>query len=226
MPRPPAATTSFDVPLVAGLVLLVATGFVDSYTFLAHGHVFAEAMTGNLVLIGIGAVEPDIVAFWRPLAAYGAFVAGVALLWWIGRRRRSVTRAPQIATLTFEIVVLGVVGFLPTSVPQVIVVTAIAFASGLQIAAFRRLGLAKFTTTVMTSNSLHTVDAALTALASGTREDRGAAAQLAGGLAAFMVGVFGGALLTRELDTRASWIAAGVFLVAGALWLRPSRRRS
>ena len=41
-----------------------------------------------------------------------------------------------------------------------------------------------------------------------------------------MVGVFGGALLTRELDTRASWIAAGVFLVAGALWLRPSGRRS
>jgi uncharacterized membrane protein YoaK (UPF0700 family) len=37
-------------------------------------------MTGNLVLIGIGVVEPDIVAFWRPLAAYGAFVAGVALL--------------------------------------------------------------------------------------------------------------------------------------------------
>jgi len=30
----------------------------------------------------------------------------------------------------------------------------------------------------------------------------------------------------RQLDTRASWIAAGVFLVAGALWLRPSRRRS
>ena len=68
------------------------------------------------------------------------------------------TRAPQVATLAFEIGVLGVVGFLPTSVPQVIVVTAIAFASGLQIAAFRRLGLAKFTTTVMTSNSLHTVE--------------------------------------------------------------------
>ena len=52
------------------------------------------------------------------------------------------------------------------------------------------------------------------------------AAQLAGGLAAFMVGVLGGALATRELDTRASWIAACVFLVAGGLWLRPASRRS
>jgi uncharacterized membrane protein YoaK (UPF0700 family) len=215
--------TSLDVPVVAGFVLLVATGFVDSYTFLALGHVFAEAMTGNLVLIGIGAVEPDIVAFWRPLAAYGAFVAGVALLWWIGARTKPVTRAPQVATLAFEIAVLGIVGFLRSSVPQVVIVTAIAFASGLQIAAFRRIGLAKFTTTVMTSNSLHTVDAALTALASGTREDRGVAAHLAGGLAAFVVGVFGGALLTHQLDTHASWVAAGLFLVAGLLWLRASR---
>ncbi len=39
-----------------------------------------------------------------------------------------------------------------------------------------------------------------------------------------MVGVLGGALLTRELDTHASWVAAGLFLVAGLVWLRPVRR--
>jgi uncharacterized membrane protein YoaK (UPF0700 family) len=217
------AVTSDALPLPAGLTLLVATGFVDSYTFLAHGHVFAEAMTGNLVLIGIGVVEPDIVAFWRPLAAYAAFVVGVALLWWIGTRTRSGSRTPQLATLGFEIVVLVVVGFLPASTPQVVIVVAIAFASGMQIAAFRRIGLAKFTTTVMTSNSLYTVNAALSALASRSRQDRGAAVALASGLGAFMVGVFAGALLTRQLETRASWVVGGVLLLAGLLWLRPVR---
>jgi uncharacterized membrane protein YoaK (UPF0700 family) len=219
----PGTTTAADVPLVAGLVLLVGTGFVDSYTFLAHGHVFAEAMTGNLVLIGIGVVEPEIVEFWRPLAAYAAFVVGVALLWWIAGRRAPATRAPQVATLTFEVAVLVVVGFLPSSVPQVVTVTAIAFASGMQIAAFQRLGLAKFTTTVMTSNSLHTVNAALTAWSSGTRQDRLVAVHLAAGLVAFMVGVLGGALLTDVLEARASWVAAGVFAVSGLLLLRPAR---
>ena len=162
-------------------------------------------------------------AFWRPLAAYAAFVVGVALLWWIGTRTSSGSRAPQLATLGFEVVVLVVVGFLPTSAPQVVIVVAIALASGMQIAAFRRIGMAKFTTTVMTSNSLYTVNAALSALASGSREDRGAAAALASGLIAFMVGVFAGALLTRHLETRASWVVAGVFLLAGLLWLRPAR---
>jgi hypothetical protein len=40
-----------------------------------------------------------------------------------------------------------------------------------------------------------------------------------------MVGVLGGALLTRELDTHASWVAGGLFLLAGLVWLRPPRRR-
>jgi uncharacterized membrane protein YoaK (UPF0700 family) len=73
---------------------------------------------------------------------------------------------------------------------------------------------------------LHTVEAALTALASGSREDRGVAAHFAAGLLAFMVGVFAGALLTNTLDTRASWVAAGLFLVAGLAWLRSSRSPS
>src|SRR5690242_13939491 len=51
--------------LATGSVLMLATGFVDAYTFLQHGHVFAQAMTGNLVLVAIGAFEPSVVEFWR-----------------------------------------------------------------------------------------------------------------------------------------------------------------
>jgi tRNA-Thr(GGU) m(6)t(6)A37 methyltransferase TsaA len=71
----------------------------------------------------------------------------------------------------------------------------------------------------MTSNSLRTVNAALTALASGSRQDRGAAASLSGGLAAFVLGAFTGALLTRELGTQASWAVAALFLLSGVMWL-------
>jgi len=60
-------THAARLSLATGSVLMLATGFVDAYTFLQHGHVFAQAMTGNLVLIAIGAFEPSIVAFWRPL---------------------------------------------------------------------------------------------------------------------------------------------------------------
>ena len=97
--------------LATGSVLMLATGFVDAYTFLQHGHVFAQAMTGNLVLVAIGAFEPSIVAFWRPLVPYAAFMVGVAVVWGWSRRRG--TPAPQLATLGLLVGVLVVVGFLP-----------------------------------------------------------------------------------------------------------------
>src|SRR5689334_13791538 len=138
--------------LATGSVLMIATGYVDAYTFLQHGHVFAQAMTGNLVLIAIGAFEPSVVAFWRPLVAYGAFMAGVAVLWAWSRRRD--TPGPQLATLGLLVAVLVVVGFVPAGTLSVAVTAVIALAAGMQIAAFRDVGRAAFTTTVMTTNSM------------------------------------------------------------------------
>jgi len=114
--------------LATGSVLMLATGFVDAYTFLQHGHVFAQAMTGNLVLIAIGAFEPSVVAFWRPLVPYAAFMVGVAVVWGWSRRRG--TPAPQLATLGLLVGVLVVVGFLQAGTLSVVVTAAIV-ASGM-----------------------------------------------------------------------------------------------
>ena len=145
-------TSVARLSLTTGSVLMLATGFVDAYTFLQHGHVFAQAMTGNLVLIAIGAFEPSIVAFWRPLVPYAAFVVGVAVVW--GWSRRRAAPAPQLATLGLLVAVLVVVGFLPAGTLSVVVTGVIGFAAGMQIAAFRDVGRAAFTTTVMTTNSM------------------------------------------------------------------------
>ena len=174
--------------LATGSVLMLATGFVDAYTFLQHGHVFAQAMTGNLVLIAIGAFDPTIVAFWRPLVQYVAFVIGVAVLW--GWTRRRGTPAPQLATLALQVVVLVVVGFLPAGGLSVVITAAIAFVAGMQIAAFRDVGRAAFTTTVMTTNSMKTVNAALTALTSADPEDRAVARAYGTALVGFVGGRF------------------------------------
>ena len=207
--------------LATGSVLMLATGFVDAYTFLQHGHVFAQAMTGNLVLIAIGAFDPTIVAFWRPLVQYVAFVIGVAVLW--GWTRRRGTPAPQLATLALQVVVLVVVGFLPAGVLSVVVTAAIAFAAGMQIAAFRDVGRAAFTTTVMTTNSMKTVNAALTALTSTDPEDRAVARAYGTALVGFVAGAFLGAFLTTRMGEQAAWVDAGLFAVAAGLYLAERR---
>jgi uncharacterized membrane protein YoaK (UPF0700 family) len=207
--------------LASGSVLMLATGFVDAYTFLRHGHVFAQAMTGNLVLIAIGASDPSIVAFWRPLVSYLAFVLGVVAVWaWSRRQDPGLPRAgPQLATLGLQVVVLAVVGFLTGGgVASVVITAVISFASGMQIAAFRDVGGASFTTTVMTTNSMKTVNAALNAVTSADAESRAVARASGTALACFVAGAFVGAFLSTHLGDRAAWVDAALFAVAGVLY--------
>ena len=56
-------TTSSSMRVAA--LPTVANGFVDAYTFLAHGGVFANAQTANVVLFGVGLARRDVV---NPLA--------------------------------------------------------------------------------------------------------------------------------------------------------------
>lgn len=207
--------------LATGSVLMVATGFVDAYTFLQHGHVFAQAMTGNLVLIALGTFDPTIVAFWRPLVSYLAFVVGVVAVWgWSrGQAPRRRVPGPQLAALGLQVVVLVVVGILSAGAPSVVIAAAIAFASGTQIAAFRDVGRASFTTTVMTTNSMKTVNAALTALTSTDSESRAVARAYGTALAGFVGGAFLGAFLSTRIGDRAVWVDAALFAVAGGLYL-------
>ena len=103
-----------------------------------------------------------------PLVAYLAFLVGVVVVWaWsrgLADRRRG--QGPQQATLGLQAVVLLVVGFLSGGALSVAITAVIAFTSGMQIAAFRDVGRATFTTTVMTTNSMKTVNATLAALTS------------------------------------------------------------
>ena len=209
--------------LATGSVLMLATGFVDAYTFLQHGHVFAQAMTGNLVLIAIGAFDPSIVAFWRPLVSYLAFVLGVVAVWAWSRGQAPRRPGPQLATLGLQVVVLAVVGFLTGGALSVVITAFISFASGMQIAAFRDVGRASFTTTVMTTNSMKTVNAALTAVTSADPEGRVVARAYGMALAGFVAGAFLGAFLSTRLGDRAAWIDAALFAVAGVLYVLERR---
>ena len=52
------AKTSESVRL--GVLLAIVGGFLDAYTFICRGGVFANAQTGNIVLIGVEATKGNL----------------------------------------------------------------------------------------------------------------------------------------------------------------------
>ena len=61
------------------ILLAVSGGFMDAYTYTFRGEVFANAQTGNMLLLGVSISErnwPEVVRYLFPVLA---FAAGIML---------------------------------------------------------------------------------------------------------------------------------------------------
>jgi uncharacterized membrane protein YoaK (UPF0700 family) len=62
--------------LAASALSTTAGGAMDAWVYLAHGHVFANAQSGNVVLMGIALASGDVVTAATHLPSLMAFATG------------------------------------------------------------------------------------------------------------------------------------------------------
>lgn len=142
------------------VLLAVTTGATDATAFERLGHVFASVITGNLVLLGISAVQPDGRLALFSGAALAGYGAGVLLA--APRRRAPEAKEPPLwpaaatTALAGDLVVLVVFGVFweidgrhPGRGAQVGLLVLCAVAMGIQSTAVRRMG--QVSTTYLTS---------------------------------------------------------------------------
>ena len=121
-----------------GTLLASAGGFLDGFTYVGHGHVFANAMTGNLVLLGIDCLSGSWRLALRHLPAILAFLVGVSVSQAIQLRSKlREVSAPYSAVLVLEISVLLIMGLMPATTADILFTTSIAFAASVQVQTFR-----------------------------------------------------------------------------------------
>jgi uncharacterized membrane protein YoaK (UPF0700 family) len=63
--------------LIVALLLTAAGGFLDAFTWIAHGRVFANAQTANIVMFGLFAASGQWSQSLRHIPSIVAFVLGV-----------------------------------------------------------------------------------------------------------------------------------------------------
>ena len=199
--------------LVIGLLLAVTGGFLDAYTYVARGRVFANAQTGNIVLLGMNFADGNLRAALSYLIPILAFVAGVCVaeLTRHYHRRHRVLHWRQLVLL-FEIVVLTVCALLPEE-QNWLVTSLISFVCALQAESFRIIHENALATTMCTGNLRTATELLTVGLLRRDRERRRNSTVYYLVILAFLVGAVLGDALTRRFAAFSSLFPAGLLFL-------------
>jgi uncharacterized membrane protein YoaK (UPF0700 family) len=201
--------------LIVAMLLTAAGGFLDAFSYVGQGHVFANVMTGNLVLSAISSVRGDWTHVARLLLPLASYVAGAAA----GARLRSTAQkrmiaAPQVLALGVEIAILVGIGCLPEGFPSAAIVSAISFLIAVRSSFFSHVEAWTYASTMPTGN-LRQFGEAVFQSVSGTGNPKSKRQLVVFALVtlSFFLGALAGSVTTDILHNRAVWIG-GLFLLA------------
>lgn len=202
--------------LATGLGLAVVGGFLDTYTYFTRGGVFANAQTGNLVLLGISAARGELYRAGQHLIPVLAFALGVVAT--EGLRARRGAGDWQRTVLLLEAAILTVVGLLPPAFPDFVVNVTVSFLCSMQVNSFRLLEGMPYATTMCTGNLRSCAYHLGQRLFAGERAGTGRAARYLWVMLAFCAGAALGVPATLWAGGRAVWLCVLPLLLVRA-WL-------
>lgn len=187
-----------------GALLAVVGGFLDAYTYISRGNVFANAQTGNIVFLGLNLAEKN----WNEVIHYSlpivAFVFGVVTSEILKSKFKENTNIHwRQITVAIETVVLFMVAFIPQGGMDLIANIAISFVCSLQVQSFRKFNGNTLTTTMCTGNLRIATEQII--LYSHTKDSRvrNKSLQYYGIILFFIIGAALGAILTKILIEKA-----------------------
>lgn len=209
-----------------GILLAIVGGFLDAYTFIERGGIFANAQTGNIVLLGVYAAQGKWGQALIPLPCILAFIIGVIVAEYLKNN------SPYLfiidwkqAVLILEIIVLFGVGFIPSTIPDVVVNVIISFVTSVQVSSFRKLIDSPYATTMTTGNLRKASHAAYTAFMNKDHEEAIKSIRYFIIVFSFVVGGFLGGVTTSIIGIRAIW-GAVVVLICATIMFSIGERKS
>ena len=175
---------------INSMFLALSGGFQDAYTYNCRDEVFSNAQTGNVVLMSQNFLE-------------GNFTAGLRYLFLHWRQ----------VLLAAEIVILAIVGFIPSSY-NMLAAMLVSFACAIQVQTFRKVGGYSYASTMCIGN-LRSGTAALSMyMRDKKKEQLRQAGYYFGVILAFAIGAGIGGVFSMLYGIHVIWISCGLLLVS------------
>ena len=121
-------------------ILAISGGFMDAYSYMCRGEVFANAQTGNILLMAINLAKGNILTALSYFAPVTAFIAGVVLAQVIHHAFKGMALHRRQIVIVFEAVVLFASSLIPHEL-NILCNCMISLACGAQVEAFRTISI-------------------------------------------------------------------------------------
>lgn len=206
------------------LLLTLANGFLDAHTYIARGGVFANVQTANVIFFAIDSSERKWAAALAHVWPLLAFIAGMALASHIksGRVEHIVPHALRW-TMAVQAVALGIIGFVPASVPHSYVTVPISFLAAMQIGLFRNIGDLAYLPVATTGNMMRFMESGYDAFVEKHAGSRRACGVYGALIVAFTVGAVTGSVASLAWGVHAIWLPAAFLAITLCLFIIDER---
>ena len=209
--------------LTSAILLASAGGCLDAFLYLNHGHVFAGAMTGNVVLLGLALLSHNPREILQHTVPLVAFFLGVWAAELLQARHR-----PHAVTVGLLGEALGLVAcsFAPPTFPDLAFVPLLVFLAAYQVSSFREVDGFSYNSTFITGN-LRTLVVGLFEARQPDQRTHGLrqARELGLVVLGFLLGAVAAAVLAPRFGNRTLHLPAATLLGVLALSLRAGSKQ-
>ena len=199
---------------ITSVFLALSGGFQDAYTYFTRDGVFSNAQTGNVVLMSQHFMMKEWSKGFHYLLPLFAFAAGVFAAEQIQSKFRYAKKLHwRQGILLFEILILFLVGFIPSSL-NVAATTLVSFACAMQVQTFRKVNGYAYASTMCIGNLRSGMDSLCAYRKTHNKEILYKASHYFGIIFLFAIGAGIGSLFIPKLGMHTIWLSSGLLLIS------------
>ena len=202
------------------ILITLSGGLQDAYTYITRGGVFANAQTGNIVLLSGSLFSADwrrAVSYIIPITAYALGLLATALL-----RERLRGKSGRLHwrhwIVAAEILLLAAVAFIPPEMSRA-ANAIVSFSCAMQVEAFRKVRGYAYASTMCIGNLKSCMESLSGYITAKDGESLRKAGYYALVILVFALGAGLGTVLSEHLGLRAIWASSALLLLSFILML-------
>ncbi len=195
-------------------LLSLSGGLQDAYTYNMRDRVFANAQTGNVVLMSQNFMQGSYMQGLRYLCPLISFALGIFVAERIENKFKSIEKIHwRQIVLAIEVIALIIVGFLPTEM-NMVANMIVSFSCAMQVQTFRKVHGYGYASTMCIGNLRSGTESLSQYLRDKNKESLYKALHFFGIIFIFAIGAGLGGVLSGYLGIRTIWLSVLILLIA------------